>query len=61
MPFSYPLFRHPQVRRAVHGNYLIFFRVEATSVQVLRFIHGKRDLRKVSFGTTRSVDDMRSE
>lgn len=31
------------VRKKVHRRYLIFFRVEAGEVQILRIVHGSRD------------------
>jgi len=31
------------IRRRAHGNYLLFFRVEASQVVILRIIHGARD------------------
>jgi toxin ParE1/3/4 len=32
------------IRIAVHGNYLIIYRVRDETVQVLRVLHGARDL-----------------
>lgn len=32
------------VRIAVHGNYLIVYRVRDVAVQILRVVHGARDL-----------------
>jgi toxin ParE1/3/4 len=37
----------PNVRMLVEGNYLIFYRVVANRVEVLRVIHGSRDLTKI--------------
>ena len=37
------------VRRAVHGNYLIFFRVRGSVVQVLHVLHGARDYLRLLF------------
>jgi plasmid stabilization system protein ParE len=31
------------VRKKVHRRYLIFFRIEAGEVQILRIVHGSRD------------------
>lgn len=46
MPLSHPLvprYQEQGVRRRVHGNYLIFYRVEATQIVILRVLHGARD------------------
>ena len=37
------------LREAVHNPYLILFRVSDTHVEVLRIIHGARDLKKLSY------------
>ena len=45
-PYSYPLaprYERQGVRRRVHGDYLILYRVEADRVVVLRVVHGARD------------------
>jgi addiction module RelE/StbE family toxin len=31
------------IRRHVHGNYLIFYRIEGEQVSVIRILHGARD------------------
>lgn len=33
------------IRRRVHGNYLILYRVDATDVRIIRIIHGATDYR----------------
>ena len=38
-----------QVRRRVHGAYLIFFQVEATQVVVIRILHGACDFAAILF------------
>ena len=35
--------RGEDIRKRTHGHYLIFYRVAATQVEVLRIIHGARD------------------
>ena len=35
--------RFPAIRRRVHGNYLIFYRVNADDVDVIRVLHGAMD------------------
>lgn len=41
-PFAFPS-GEPPVRKRVHRDYLIFYRVEAEAVQVIRIVHGSRD------------------
>lgn len=33
-----------QIRRRVHRNYLIFYRIDADAITVLRILHGAQDL-----------------
>lgn len=52
LPERFPLVeRHAAsgVRRRVHGNYLIFYRVQARRVVVLHILHGARDYTAVLF------------
>ena len=45
-PESHGLIPDPKsrgVRRVVHGNYLIFFRISGTTVEVLHVLNGARD------------------
>jgi toxin ParE1/3/4 len=37
------------VRRAVHGNYLILYEVAASTVSIVRVIHGARDWERSLF------------
>ena len=41
--------RSPQrtVRRAVYGNYLIFYSVEKQTVRIQRILHGARNIRRL--------------
>ncbi|MBV8186172.1 MAG: type II toxin-antitoxin system RelE/ParE family toxin [Alphaproteobacteria bacterium] len=51
-PRSYPFVEHrlnDGIRRRVHGNYLIFYRVTDT-VEILRILHGARDYGRILFG-----------
>ena len=51
-PRAYPLvprYEHTGVRRRVHGNYLIFYRVEADLAVVLHVLHGARDYEPLLF------------
>ena len=36
--------RRPDVRQLVEGDYLIFYRVTRSRIEVLRVLHGRRDL-----------------
>jgi addiction module RelE/StbE family toxin len=52
MPKAYQLMpRHEAsgIRRIVHGNYLIFYRIEEKSVVVLRILHGAMDYERLLF------------
>lgn len=52
MPERYPVFeRHRSlgIRRRVHGNYLIFYRVGIETVEVLHILHGAMDLGAILF------------
>ena len=37
------------IRMAVHGNYLILFRISGKNVRVERVLHGARNLGKIAF------------
>jgi toxin ParE1/3/4 len=46
LPLAFPIIPHSKnktIRRRVHGNYLILYRVVGEQVQVLRILHGARD------------------
>lgn len=46
MPMGYPLvprYEKRGIRRRVHGNYQIFYRVDDEQVYVVRALHGARD------------------
>ena len=52
MPRAYPLVpRHEDsgVRRVPHGDYLIFYRVGADTVEILHVLHGARDYEAILF------------
>jgi toxin ParE1/3/4 len=52
MPRAYPLVpRHENsgVRRVPHGDYLIFYRVTADTVEILHILHGARDYEPIMF------------
>jgi toxin ParE1/3/4 len=46
MPHAFPLVPHRKnrnIRRRVHDDYLIFYRVGAIQVEVLHIVHGAQD------------------
>jgi len=52
MPNRYqltPRYESRSVRRCVFGNYLIFYRVGAANVEILRILHGSRDYEQTLF------------
>lgn len=52
MPERYPLLprhRSSGIRRRVHGNYLIFYRVEGDIVEIVHILHGAMDYEAVLF------------
>ena len=51
-PLAHPLLpgrEASRLRRAVHGNYLIFYRVDPGEVLVIRVLHGARDYDAILF------------
>ena len=52
MPAAYPLvprYEERGVRRRMHGNYLIFYRIEADAVVVVHVLHGAMDFAAILF------------
>jgi toxin ParE1/3/4 len=52
MPFLYPLLRRREpsgVRRAVHGKYLIFYKVQDDVVYVIHIMNGAMDYETILF------------
>lgn len=52
MPYAYPLvprYEASGVRRAVHGNYLILYRVRGDAVVIRNVVHGSRDYASLLF------------
>ncbi|NLS20013.1 type II toxin-antitoxin system RelE/ParE family toxin [Rhizobium sp. P40RR-XXII] len=45
-----PRYEHHGIRRRVHGNYLIFYRVESMKVVIVHFLHGTTDYGTMLFG-----------
>jgi toxin ParE1/3/4 len=51
-PLAHPLVVHRRndgLRRKVHGNYLIFYRVWRDAVEIIHVLHGARDYGHVLF------------
>ena len=54
MPKRFPLTpRHETsgIRRMIHGDFLIFYRVSNENIEVLRILHGARDYEPLLFPT----------
>ena len=52
LPRAWPLLpRHESndIRRRVHGNYLIFYRIRAERVEIIHILHGAMDYEAVLF------------
>jgi toxin ParE1/3/4 len=52
MPRAFPLLPEWEdrgVRRRPYGNYLIFYRIAADTVEVLHVLHGARDFEAILF------------
>lgn len=45
-----PGYEESGIRRGIFGNYLIFYRVGETAVEVLHILHGAREYEKILFG-----------
>jgi toxin ParE1/3/4 len=46
-PAAFPLFEpfaHRGLRGRVHGQYVIIYRIVASTVEILHFLHGARDI-----------------
>jgi toxin ParE1/3/4 len=52
MPRAYPLLPNWEdrgIRRRVHGNYLIFYRIGNDAVEILHVLHGAMDYERILF------------
>jgi toxin ParE1/3/4 len=52
LPLRHPLvprFEHHGVRRCVHADYLIFYRVGTRFIEVIHILHGARDYEALLF------------
>lgn len=45
-----PRYEQYGIRRRVHGNYLIFYRVETAKVVIVHILHGATDYSAILFG-----------
>jgi plasmid stabilization system protein ParE len=44
-----PRYEHDRIRRRVHGNYLIFYRLLGGVIEVLHVLHGAADAEAILF------------
>ena len=44
-----PRYEHWGIRRCVHGNYLIFYRVREDAVDIVHVLHGAMDYESMLF------------
>ena len=54
MPQAFPLvprFEHTGIRRRVHGNYLIFYRIGPDAVDIIHIMHGAMDYERLLFAS----------
>lgn len=52
MPHAHPLVPirgNTSIRRAVHGHYLIFYRLTTDAVEIIHVLHGSRDFESILF------------
>lgn len=52
MPYGFPLvprYERHNIRRRVHGDYLIFYRVGTDRITILHVLHGARDYAAILF------------
>ena len=52
LPRRFPLiprYEHHEIRRRVHANYLIFYRVGADVVEIIHVLHGAQDYEPLLF------------
>jgi toxin ParE1/3/4 len=53
-PRAYPLvprYERFGIRRCVHGNYLIFYRLQPEQIEVIHILQGARDIEALLFGS----------
>jgi toxin ParE1/3/4 len=47
-----PRYEKKEIRRRVHGNYLIFYRVNVNTIDIVHILHGAMDYEKILFPDT---------
>ena len=53
-PRAYPLvprYERFGIRRCVHGNYLIFYRLQPEQIEIIHVLQGARDIEALLFGS----------
>jgi plasmid stabilization system protein ParE len=53
-PRAYPLvprYERYEIRRCVHGRYLIFYRLQPEQIEVIHILQGARDIEAMLFGS----------
>ncbi len=53
-PRAYPMvprYERFGIRRCVHGNYLIFYRLQPEQIEVIHVLQGARDIEALLFGS----------
>jgi plasmid stabilization system protein ParE len=53
-PRAYPMvprYERFGIRRCVHGNYLIFYRLQPEQIEVIHVLQGARDIEAILFGS----------
>ena len=51
-----PRYRSSGIRRRVYGRYLIFYRIQEDTVQIIHILHGAMDYEAILFPETKGVD-----
>ena len=54
MPMAFPLvprYEHAGIRRLVHGNYLILYRIVSETIDIIHILHGARDYEQQLFAS----------
>jgi plasmid stabilization system protein ParE len=46
-----PRYERFGIRRCVHGNYLIFYRLQPEQIEVIHVLKGARDIEALLFGS----------
>lgn len=49
LPFGAKRYEHHGIRRCVHANYLIFYRVQSQQIDVIHILNGAQDYETLLF------------